>query len=174
MMLRMSHWIRAAAPEDLDTIVAFNAAIAFETEHKHIDQARLRGGVAALLADAAKGRYFLAADATGVLGQLMVTDEWSDWRNGRFWWIQSVYVRPDARGRGVFESLYRHVERLSHADPQVCGLRLYVEHANTRAQRTYLRCGMVNAGYQVMEVDYTGGPPRTEEESDARERHQGP
>ena len=91
-----------------------------------------------------------------VVGQLMITYEWSDWRNGVFWWIQSVYVLPEARRLGVFSELYAHLERLAKATPGVCGLRLYVEHANERAQATYRRCGMVDAGYRVMEVDYSG------------------
>jgi ribosomal protein S18 acetylase RimI-like enzyme len=91
-----------------------------------------------------------------VVGQLMVTYEWSDWRNGAFWWIQSVYVLPEARRCGAFSALYSHVERLAKATPGVCGLRLYVELANERAQATYRRCGMTDAGYRVMEADYSG------------------
>ena len=85
-------------------------------------------------------------------GSLMVTFEWSDWRNGRFWWIQSVYVRPDWRRQGVFSALYRHVELLASNTPQVIGLRLYVEENNKRAQRTYKALGMVNPSYLVMEA----------------------
>lgn len=147
---------RGAEARDLDFIARGNAAMALETEHRQLDPATVRRGVQAAFDDAARGRYFVAELDGGVVGQLMITFEWSDWRNGVFWWIQSVYVLPDARRRGVFRALYSHVERLARATPGVCGLRLYVESDNTRAQRTYLGCGMVDAGYVVMETDYSG------------------
>ena len=85
---------------------------------------------------------------------MMITYEWSDWRNGNFWWIQSVWVEPQFRGKGVFKSLYAHVESLARKNPQVCGLRLYVENNNARAQATYERCGMTRTVYQMFEVDF--------------------
>lgn len=158
--------VRDAYPTDVETLAAANAAMALETEHKTLDPQTVRLGVAAALNDPTHGRYFVAESGSGaVVGQLMVTFEWSDWRNGQFWWIQSVYVDPPARRNGVFKALYGHVERLARSSPGVCGLRLYVEHDNTAAQRTYRRCGMVEAGYRVMEVDYTSpGAARPEGE----------
>ena len=97
-----------------------------------------------MLEDASKGRYWVAVADDRIVGQLMVTYEWSDWRNGNIWWIQSVYVHPDWRRRGVFRALYRNVESLAAATPGVIGLRLYVETGNTRAQQTYAALGMVN------------------------------
>jgi len=91
-----------------------------------------------------------------VVGQAMYTYEWSDWRNGTFWWLQSVYVAPVARRTGVFREIYGFIERLAKTEPGVCGLRLYVELDNERAQQTYRRCGMVDAGYLVMETDMSG------------------
>ena len=94
----------------------------------------------------------------------MYTHEWSDWRNGTFWWLQSVYVAPVARRTGVFREIYRFIERLANDTPGVCGLRLYVEFDNERAQQTYARCGMVNAGYLVMEMDMSGAVTSAREE----------
>jgi GNAT superfamily N-acetyltransferase len=152
----MSLRIRDARPADCEFLARGNEAMALETEHKTLDPQVVRRGVAAALADAAHGRYFVAADDQGrPVGQLMVTYEWSDWRNGQFWWIQSVYVLPDWRRRGVFRALYEHVDQLARGTAGVCGLRLYVEADNLNAQRTYERCGMEDAGYRVMEVDYS-------------------
>jgi len=152
--------IRDAAPDDLETIVGYNLALAHESEDKKLDTEILRAGVGALLADPAKGRYFMAEADGAVVGQTMITFEWSDWRNGEFWWIQSVYVERDARRQGVFRALYDHLMELAYRDPEVCGIRLYVEQENTRAQRTYQRCGMENTGYRVMEVDDSGAVRR--------------
>ena len=106
----------------------------------------LAAGVAAVLADAHKWHYCLAAEAGAVLGQMMITFEWSDWRNGWMWWIQSVFVRPEARRRGVFRTLYQHVYQAARDDPEVIGLRLYVERDNRPAQETYHQLGMAQAG----------------------------
>jgi ribosomal protein S18 acetylase RimI-like enzyme len=153
----MNLQIRDATAADVAVIVSNNAAMAFETEHRTLDPAIVGPGVATVLADRSHGRYFLAVDATdAVVGQLMVTYEWSDWRNGQFWWIQSVYVAPASRRAGVFRALYAHVERLALESDRVCGLRLYVETDNVAARRTYERCGMRDAGYRVMEVDRSG------------------
>jgi GNAT superfamily N-acetyltransferase len=143
--------IRRATPADERAVVAFNAALAWETEHKRLDDDVLATGVRAVFADPAKGFYTVAEEGGEVLGQVMVTFEWSDWRNGWFWWVQSVYVRPEARRRGVFRALYEHVHRLALADPGVIGLRLYVERDNHAAQETYLRLGMKWANYLVLE-----------------------
>lgn len=146
--------IREARPDDRATIAAYNSAMAEETEGRALDPELVDQGVAALLADATKGRYWVAEAAGRVVGQIMITREWSDWRNGTMWWIQSVYVHPDFRRRGVFAALYRHVESHARADAGVCGLRLYVEKGNERALRTYRALGMVDPGYRVMEVDF--------------------
>jgi GNAT superfamily N-acetyltransferase len=148
--------IRPAVAGDADFLADGNAAMALETEHKRLDPAVVAAGVRAALADSTKGLYFIAEHDGTRVGQLMFTYEWSDWRNGTFWWIQSVYVLPEARRRGVFRALFRHVEKLAADDPDVCGIRLYVERENTYAQATYRHCGLDDAGYVVMEVDYTG------------------
>jgi ribosomal protein S18 acetylase RimI-like enzyme len=134
--------------------------MALETEHKRLDPATVGKGVQTALGNPAHGRYFVAEIDGQVVGQLMITYEWSDWRNAVFWWIQSVYVLPEARRHGVFRALYDHVEALARATPGVCGLRLYVENDNMRAQKTYVGCGMANAGYLVMETDYSGATDR--------------
>ncbi|HEX7373618.1 MAG TPA: GNAT family N-acetyltransferase [Steroidobacteraceae bacterium] len=154
---------RPAEARDLDFIADGNSAMAFETEHKRLDPPTVRRGVQAAFDDPGRGRYFVAEIDGQVVGQMMITYEWSDWRNGVFWWIQSVYVVPQARRKGVFRALYDHVERLARNSAGVCGLRLYVEHDNIRAQQTYLGCGMFNAGYLVMETDYSGAVTRAGE-----------
>lgn len=148
----MQFTIRAAREDDANVIAAYNNRIAEETEGKSLDPNVIEAGVEALLDDPAKGRYWVAESDGVILGQLMVTYEWSDWRNGNIWWIQSVYVHADWRRKGVFRALYRHVESLAEADPQAIGLRLYVETNNKRAQRTYEALGMVQPNYLVMEA----------------------
>ncbi len=149
--------IRPATLADAPFLVRGNASMAFETEHLTLDEARLRAGVEALFADPSRGLYWMAELDGRTVGQMMITYEWSDWRNGVFWWIQSVWVEPDARGRGVFKALYAHIETLARSTPGVCGLRLYVEHENTRAQTTYERCGMKRTAYQMFETDFVLG-----------------
>jgi ribosomal protein S18 acetylase RimI-like enzyme len=152
--------VRDAEASDLEFLARGNEAMALETEHRTLDAGTVRRGVATALADVTHGRYFIAEEESGTaVGQLMVTYEWGDWRNGQFWWIQSVYVVPTARRRGVFKALYRHVEELARATAGVCGLRLYVESNNATAQRTYARCGMHDARYRVMEVELSGAHP---------------
>ncbi len=146
--------LRRAKVSDAPVIVDFNFAIAKETEHLELDRKRLLSGVKALLKDRSKGFYIVAVAAGRVVGQLMITYEWSDWRNANFWWIQSVYVASEFRGAGVFTSLYRHIEKEARKRKSVCGLRLYVEHANTRAQQTYEHLGMKKAEYGMYEVDF--------------------
>jgi len=141
-------------PADALQIVEFNLALAAESEAKHLDRQRLTRGVEALLADPAKGRYFLAEIDGIAVGQLMLTWEWSDWRNGMFWWLQSVYVRAEHRRGGVFRRLFEHVSALAHNDPGVVGLRLYVEQNNTVARDVYQRVGLAPAGYAVLEQSW--------------------
>ena len=146
--------IRQPRAADIPLVAEFNIRLARETEHLKLDAAVVNAGVAAVLADPSKGAYWVA-DADGeVVGQLMITFEWSDWRNGVFWWIQSVYVRSDWRSRGVFKALYQHVEQLARSQSGVCGLRLYVERDNERAQQTYQKLGMREAPYDIYEVDF--------------------
>lgn len=143
--------LREATPDDTETIAGFNSAMARETEDKVLDTERLNAGVAALLEDERKGRYWVAESDGRVIGQIMVTYEWSDWRNATIWWIQSVYVHPEHRRRGVFSALYRHVEDIARRSDSACGLRLYVETGNRRAQETYTSLGMSKDSYLVME-----------------------
>ena len=150
----MSIHIRPAALSDAETIAAYNAAMARETEHLELDQERLLEGVRAVLRDSSKGLYWVAEIDGRVIGQMMITFEWSDWRNGVFWWIQSVYVHPDFRNRGVFRELYGFVAEKARSAGDVCGLRLYVERENQRAQRTYERLGMKKTSYDAYEIDF--------------------
>jgi len=146
--------VRRAHPGDADFLVYGNASMAYETEQITLDPERLASGVRALLADPSKGFYVVAEIGGRQAGQMMITYEWSDWRNGTFWWIQSVFVAPEFRNRGVFKALYRHIEEEARREGGVCGLRLYVESENERAQRTYLNVGMRRARYDFFEVDY--------------------
>ena len=148
--------IREGSLADLDRIVEFNVLMAEETEDVRLDRETVSDGVRALLEDASKGTYFLAErpspDGESVVaGQLMITYEWSDWRNGLFLWIQSVFVREEHRRRGVFRALYEHVTQLA-ATPGHCGVRLYVHDHNDGAEATYLRLGMVSPGYRILET----------------------
>jgi GNAT superfamily N-acetyltransferase len=143
--------IRRAGPGDTDLVVDFNRRLAEESEGKKLDTTLLTAGVAQALADPQKGLYFLASDSGRVIGQMMITTEWSDWRNGWFWWIQSVYVRAEARRQGVFRSLFEHVHQAAQRDSSVIGLRLYVDRGNHAAQETYRHMGMTETEYFVLE-----------------------
>lgn len=150
----MTTTVRSATIDDLEALVRGNARMAEETEGRTLDAGMLRAGVTRVLEDPARGRYWVAEIEGRVVGQLMITREWSDWRNGVFWWIQSVYVDEAVRRAGVFRALYGHVHALALETPDCCGLRLYVENYNRRAQRTYDRLGMVKTGYVVMETEF--------------------
>jgi ribosomal protein S18 acetylase RimI-like enzyme len=143
--------VRRATSEDAEAIAAFNAAMALETEGKRLLPKVLGAGVRRLLAEPALGFYLVAEAGGQVVACLMVTTEWSDWRNGRFWWIQSVYVQPPWRRRGVFRALYAQVRAAAALEPDVCGLRLYVEHENATAQATYRSLGMQRTDYLLFE-----------------------
>ena len=147
--------IRKATSADTRVIADFNARMAEETEHRSLNAKVLSRGVRSILNDKGKGIYFVAEVGGAVVGQLMITYEWSDWRNGNFWWIQSVYVKKEFRQRGVFRSLYEHVEKLAKKNKRVCGLRLYVERENDRAQETYEKLGMKHSVYDMLEKEYT-------------------
>jgi GNAT superfamily N-acetyltransferase len=129
--------------------------MALETEGRRLDTTILRAGVDAVFSDPARGFYLIAELNGQPAGQMMITYEWSDWRNGVFWWIQSVYTLPELRGRGVFKALYSRIDDMARDSGGVCGLRLYVESHNQRAQGAYLRCGMSEAIYRMFEVDYS-------------------
>ncbi|MDG3002943.1 GNAT family N-acetyltransferase [Paludisphaera mucosa] len=144
--------IRDAAAADLDAIVDFNGRLAHETEDKVLDPAILRDGVARALADPDRLRYWIAADRDGrVIGQTAITREWSDWRNGWLWWLQSVYIDAEHRGQGVFKALYRRIRDEALAAGDVIGIRLYVEDENHRARDAYRALGLDEAGYTVLE-----------------------
>ena len=150
-------YVRAAEPQDVETLVAFNAAMAEETEDLVLDERVLRGGVRRIVEDPSAGLCIVCeTDEAGVVGTLSITREWSDWRCGWFWWIQSVYVVPEVRGRGVFTELYDHARDLARESEEVIGLRLYVEHGNVRAQRVYARLGMRETAYRIYEETFGG------------------
>jgi ribosomal protein S18 acetylase RimI-like enzyme len=142
--------IRQAKLDDLDAIVAGNIALAEESEQLRLDEETLRAGIRALLEARAPGRYWIAESNGVVVGQLLITFEWSDWRNRMVWWIQSVYVAPAARGRGIFRALYEHARREAQAQG-AGGLRLYVDVTNRRAQAVYAALGMKGDHYRVYE-----------------------
>ena len=144
--------IRIATPDDASSIAGFNSALARETEGIDLDPTTIRQGVLRLLTTKDRGVYFVAEHEGRIVGQMMVTYEWSDWRNGWFWWIQSVYVDPGHRQQGVFNALYDHVHMQAMHAPDVCGLRLYVERNNERAKRTYEKMGMAKTHYEMYEV----------------------
>jgi len=143
--------IRAARRDDAAAIARFNAAMAAETESITLDAATLRAGVEAVLDDPRHGFYLVAEVGGTVVACLMITYEWSDWRNGVVWWIQSVYVLPGARKQGVYAGLYRYIQELAQRDDHVRGIRLYVDRRNAPAQQVYARLGMNGEHYQVFE-----------------------
>ena len=145
--------IRTAKAEDVDALVEFNQAMALETEGKRLDPDILRAGVSAVFADAKKGFYVVADEGGSVAAGLMVTTEWSDWRNGWFWWIQSVYVRPEHRGIGLYGQMYEFVKERAAEAGDICGFRLYVEKENERAQRVYEKLGMERTYYLMYEEE---------------------
>ena len=143
--------IRIAAPEDADALVEFNQAMALETEGKQLNCEVLRQGVEAVFGDEKKGFYVVAEDAGRIVGGLMVTYEWSDWRHGWFWWIQSVYILPASRGQRVYSRLYEFVKGKAAEAGNVCGFRLYVENDNYHAQKVYEKVGMEASHYLMYE-----------------------
>lgn len=148
--------IRDATAADAATIAEFNRLLALESEQKTLDRATLERGVRLALERPELCRYFLAESAGQIVGQTMLTYEWSDWRAGVFWWIQSVYVVAEHRGRGVFRALFEHIENLARSTPEVCGLRLYVEEHNAPAIATYRRMGLSPSGHLLYEWDWSG------------------
>ncbi len=143
--------IRAATTADVDALAQFNCAIASETEEKQLDAKLVRSGVARGLEKTGEVQYFVAEANGRPVGCLMLTREWSDWRDGWIIWIQSVYVVAEFRGQGVFKALLAHATEYTRQSPDNVGLRLYVEVENSRAQEVYTRCGFRDPSYKVME-----------------------
>lgn len=146
---------------DVVTISAFNAALAKETEARILDGQLLQAGVQTILQDPTKGWYAVAVSSpdspqSTVVGQILITYEWSDWRNGNFWWLQSLYVDPQYRQQGVFRQLYYYVHRQAQTNTEkVCGFRLYVEQSNHQAHKAYAHIGFQETVYQMHEIDFT-------------------
>lgn len=162
-MTNFHEWnIRTGQLDDIERLVAFSQAMALETEGRQLDADRLQRGTRALLNSTTHG-FFLVAEqlqTRQVVGQLMITYEWSDWRNALFWWIQSVYVDPAWRRQGVFRCLHSEVMERAKGDPRVCGVRLYVESENHTAQDVYRRVGLTPSSYSVYETDFVLGHAR--------------
>lgn len=148
--------VRWALPHDQPALVEYNLRLARETEATTLDRETVSRGVQALFEHPVRGRYVVAAagaDPTSpVVGQLLITHEWSDWRNGDRWWLQSVYVAHEWRGRGVFRSLVEFVRQAARDAGDVVSLRLYVEQQNAPAKATYARLGFLAPGYDVLEL----------------------
>jgi len=143
--------VRMATPEDIEFILDSNVRMAAETEDRGLQPQILRRGIDYLLQHPAEGRYLVAEFDNHAVGTLMLTFEWSDWRAGRFWWIQSVYVTREFRRKGVYRAMHQSVRELATKDPQACGLRLYVERENLTAQKTYQTIGMTETHYRLYE-----------------------
>jgi ribosomal protein S18 acetylase RimI-like enzyme len=147
--------IRWAEPRDIDSLAEFNRRLADETEEMSLDLDTLRRGIGRLLDDPRRGRYLVAERAGTIVGQLMHTYEWSDWRDGDIWWIQSVYVDASHRSQGIYRRLHEHLRQQAINDGEVVGIRLYVENDNHRAADVYKRLGMASAPYRVMQEIFT-------------------
>ncbi|MCU0709561.1 MAG: GNAT family N-acetyltransferase [Pirellula sp.] len=143
--------IRPAVSTDVETIAHFNIALCRETEGRELDSVKVTNGVRRFVTEPNRGRYFVAEIDGKVVGQAAYTFEWSDWRNGEIWWIQSVYVHPHFRSKGVFRTLFTHIKELGEADEDCCGIRLYMERENEAARESYRRLGFSETGYVVFE-----------------------
>lgn len=146
--------IRIGQPGDVTALVEFNVAMARETENKVLSRNIVSTGVVTALQDSTHGFYVVAEKAGTIAGSLLVTKEWSDWRDGEFWWIQSVYVKPQYRRQGVYRRLYEFVREEARAKGNVCGFRLYVERDNQVAQQTYRNLGMRETVYRLYEEEF--------------------
>ena len=143
--------IRQAVSTDVETIADYNIALCRETEGRELDPATVTRSVRRFVTESKRGRYYVALIDGQVVGQAAHTFEWSDWRNGEIWWIQSVYVHPDFRGKGVFRALFSRIKELGEADVDCCGIRLYMERENETARESYRRLGFSETGYVVFE-----------------------
>lgn len=162
--------VRPATVDDLDLLTAFSAAMAWETEQRRLDVTRLRQGTQAVIERPDRGQFYVAelrqdppAD-TVVMGQLLITYEWSDWRNAQFWWIQSVYVAPRWRQQGVYRSMHHTIVDLARSRADVCGIRLYVEGDNAVAKQVYERVGLCASTYRIYESDFVLPSPHATEQ----------
>ena len=142
---------REATEADIPSLLDFQLKMALETENVTLEISTLTLGVHRLFRDSTKGRYYVAEENNEVVGCLMTTYEWSDWRNGTVLWIQSVYVAREHRSRGVYKEMYTYIKQLVESDPDLKGIRLYVDKTNTSAQRTYEKLGMNGDHYTVYE-----------------------
>ena len=147
--------IRDATQQDTRFLTENNILMAKETEDRYLDPVTVAQGVSRLLGEPSRGRYLIAQTVDVPVGQCMLTYEWSDWRCGDFWWIQSVYILPKFRRNGVFTAMYRHIMQLAQTSEFVAGVRLYVERENNSAQQTYRSLGMNPAPYTMFERDFT-------------------
>lgn len=143
--------IRQAIESDAASIVEFQLAMAWETENLKLDEPTVVKGVAAVFADSSKGTYYVAETDGKVVGSLLTTFEWSDWRNGTVLWIQSVYVRPEYRKRSIFSKLYKHIQKMVVESSNLRGIRLYADKTNTPAHGVYEHLGMTAEHYQMYE-----------------------
>jgi ribosomal protein S18 acetylase RimI-like enzyme len=144
--------VRNAREQDIDMLVRFNIAMARETEDKILSPVKVRAGMRAVIRHPDHGFYLVAELEGQIAGSLLVTREWSDWRDGVFWWIQSVYVPPEFRKRGIYRALYDAVKALAKSSPEVCGFRLYVERNNRAARSVYSKLGMSETEYRIYEA----------------------
>ncbi|MFZ6000798.1 MAG: GNAT family N-acetyltransferase [Bacteroidota bacterium] len=143
--------IRVATEADIPVVISFQKNMAIETENVVLDDAVVREGLRNLMADASKGKYYVAEENGTIIGCLMTTYEWSDWRNGNVIWIQSVYVPKEHRGKGVYKAMYDFIQQMVKNDPNLRGVRLYVDKRNQAAQQVYEKLGMNGEHYQVYE-----------------------
>ena len=143
--------IREASKSDVQIIVEFQLTMAMESEGMNLERDVLEKGVSAVFDDASKGKYYVAEYKDQVVGSMLNTFEWSDWRNGTIIWFQSVYVKPEFRKLGIFKEMYEHIKNLVNQDEQLCGMRLYVDRGNVKAQKVYKAMGMTGDHYDTYE-----------------------
>lgn len=147
----MNYQIKKATEEQINLIADFQIKMALETESVNLDSPTVVKGVSAVFNDRSLGQYFIAMDDDKVIASLMITYEWSDWRNAKVWWIQSVFVMEEYRRKGIFSQFYSHIKSIVEADKNIGGLRLYVDKTNLPAQKTYAKVGMNGEHYQLFE-----------------------
>ncbi len=159
--------IRPATLEDVDVLTNFSAAMALETEQRTLELMRLQLGTRAVIEQPERGQFYVAdlheaaRAARVIVGQLLITYEWSDWRNAQFWWIQSVYVSPAWRRQGVYRAMHHAIVDLARSRADVCGVRLYVEGDNRVARQVYERVGLSPSAYRIYESDFVLPTPHT-------------
>jgi len=147
----MTTIIEKAREEHIDILIDFQQRLAFESEEVTLNAATIRSGMKAMFADPSKGVYYIAREENEIIGCHMITYEWSDWRNGMVWWLQSVYVKESHRKKGIFKKMYDNVIAIIKNDPSLIGLRLYVDKSNERAMKVYAAMGMDGSHYTVYE-----------------------